>query len=166
MVFIIIFLVICIILFIFCMWGLSLSLKNEFKKRKLQKTADYNFKTKNGHYSFIYIFKSFAAENGKELKLALQPVLGFSDLSTASTNRWQTIKFELKDNISGQELLYDKQQPEFDPKKNPLFINASVNIPSSMLNENNVADVHIKVISSWTLGGNTIDEVFEFDFKK
>ena len=46
---------------IFCIWGLTLSIKATNKRKNLQKQADNNFQTKNGNYKFYY-----SNNNGKD----------------------------------------------------------------------------------------------------
>ncbi len=149
--------------FAFCMWGLTLSIKQQNKTKKLQNTADYNFKTKNGAYSFIYTIKGFITEQGKEIKIALQPVLGFSDLATSGTNQCVNIQCSFRDNNTGEEVDGEKKEIGF---RNTLNVNDTLSIPQNMLNEVKIANIHVTIISTWNLGGKVFDEKLEFDFNK
>lgn len=140
---------------IFCFIGLTLSIKNRTKEKKLQAAADYNFSTRNGSYQFKYMVKGFGAVPNKKIKIVINPVLGFSDLTTSSTNMCNKIIVHV---TGAQNPLEQKQ--EFNVSSlNP-------NVTLELRSDLNNSALKIEVESIWTLGGNTINEKLDFNYSK
>ena len=87
--------IILVALFIFCCWGFTLSLKRHNKIKNLQSSADYNFETKQGSYTFNYLIKAFDNNGGKIVKIIVAPYIGFSDLKNFKTNKLKARKIFL-----------------------------------------------------------------------
>lgn len=138
-----------------CIIGLSLSTKRRNKEKKLQAAADYNFKSRNGSYSFKYMVKGFTSTDGKRIKIIINPVLGFSDLSTASTNSANSAKVIIKGKTSGKV-----ESKEFALAS----LNPNVTMPVGVDLANEVLDVEVS--SVWTLGGSRIGEKINFTYSK
>ena len=147
--------IICGIGFIGCMIGLSLSIKNRNKEKKLQAAADYNFESRNGSYSFKYMVKGFTSTDGKKIKIVINPVLGFSDLTTSSTNSANSAKVVIKGKMSGKE-----ESKEFTLAS----LNPNVTMPVGAELANEALDVEVS--SVWTLGGSRIEEKINFTYSK
>lgn len=147
--------VICGIGFIGCMIGLSLSIKNRNKEKKLQAAADYNFESRNGSYSFKYMVKGFNSADGKKIKIVINPVLGFSDLTTSSTNSANSAKVVIKGKTSGKTETKEFQLASLNP-------NLTMPVGTELSNE--VLDVEVS--SVWTLGGSRIEEKINFTYSK
>lgn len=147
--------VVCSILFVFCMIGLALSLKRKNKESKLQAAADYNFQTKNGSYSFKYMIKGFNSETGKKIKIVVNPVLGFSDLSTSSTNKCTSAAVLVKGKKSGKAKSYNFDLDSLNP-------NFTVVLSQNLASE----ELEVHVATKWSLGGSIIDEKLSFTYSK
>lgn len=148
-IFIVIFIVL-IGLFGFCIFGLVCSIKSTAKRRKLQGQADYSFETSNGNYHFYYSTKSIKNEKGIFVKIFTEPVLGFSDLAHADTNKF----IEFKISINDSELLTKVE-------KKGLTAMGEVEIPSEYIVDNDIkANFTIKTF--WCLGGEQIEDTLTF----
>ena len=143
--------------------GAILSVKRSMHDKKLRKSSDYAFKTKKGNYSFLYLVKGFKTEDGKLIKIAVHPYLGFSDLADSDTNGFDFIDIVCKDRKTGEEI---EAHDEKDTSQNRLQINSEVLIPSQFLDEFGTADLEVKIETSWKLGGATVSDKITFDFKK
>ncbi len=147
--------VICGIWIIGCIIGLSLSIKNRNKEKRLQVAADYNFESRNGSYSFKYMVKGFTSTDGKKIKIVINPVLGFSDLTTSSTNSANSAKVVIKGKMSGKA-----ESKEFALAS----LNPNVTMPVGAELANEALDVEVS--SVWTLGGSRIEEKINFTYSK
>ena len=147
--------------FIFCIWGLIQSLKNEKQRKKMQKAADLSYKTQNGKYYFHYIIKGFDDANGKLIKVLIDPVLGFSDLSSASTNSCHSAIVTVKS-------IYDSNLTKtftFEYSERSLKPDISFILDKEFY-INNVYGVEIVVQTVWNLGSNTVNEKFSFKYER
>ncbi len=151
------------VLFIFCVCGVILSGKRSKHDKKLRKSSDYAFKTEKGNYSFLYLIKGFKTEEGKLIKFAVHPFVGFSDFAHANTNGCDIINIVCKDRKTGEEI---KVCDEIDTTQRKMDINSKVLIPSKFLDESGIADLEVKIVSAWNLGGDTIFDELTFDFQK
>lgn len=140
---------------IICIIGLTLSVKNRNKEKKLQAAADYNFVSRNGSYSFKYMVKGFASADGKKIRIVINPVLGFSDLTSASTNGANSARVVIKGKTSGKA-----QSKEFI--LNSLNPNITMPVGAELANE----ALDVEVSSVWTLGGSRIEEKINFTYSK
>lgn len=141
--------------FIICIIGLILSIRNKSKRTKLQKSADYNFKTKKGHYSFFYIIKGFNNSNGKTVKIVVTPEMGFSDLKTSETNELISLSAEVNGKLLDQTV----------ESKNCLNKTLTIAVPANHL-DNGVLNATFVVKTKWSLGNNLIEDVLEFTYNK
>lgn len=140
---------------IICSIGLTLSLKNKHKIKKLQAASDYCFKTKNGSYSFNYMIKGFVTPDGKNIKIVIQPVLGFSDLRTSSTNRANIATVVITGKSSGKS-----EEKTFDI----CSLSPSITMPVS--SELSSEELNVDVRTTWNLGGSIIFEELKIDYSK
>ncbi len=170
------------VFFVLIVCGAILSTRRSMHDKKLRNSADYAFKTKKGKYSFLYLIKGFKREDGKLIKVAIHPFLGFSDLVDFNTNGCKTIYIFCKDRKTGEEIevcdeintppsdmeidIVSKKDEEINAQQNGLQINSEVLIPSKFLDESGIADLEVKIRGSWKLGGDDISDEFTFDFKK
>lgn len=139
-------------LFIFCIFGLVCSLKATAKRKNLQQQADYNFKNKNGNYQFYYSIKSFKRGSEVFVKIFTEPVLGFSDLKEASTNRFVNFKIVVND----LEVL-----PKIETKG--LTAMGEVAIPAECI-VNNELKANFTVETHWHLCGKQIEDMLTFAY--
>lgn len=151
------------VLLVLCICGLILSLKRAKHDKKLQKSSDYSFKTNKGNYSFLYLIKGFKVENGKLIKIATHPYLGFSDIAYSSTNGCNYIRIVCKDRKTGEEIEVNDDK---NTAQSEIQMNSEILIPSNLLDQEGLADLEVKIESSWTLGGDSITDELTFDFKK
>jgi len=142
----------------FCIWGATQSYKNEKKRKQLQNASDISYKTTNGKYSFHYIIKGFDNEKGKLVKVLIQPVLGFSDLAYSNTvvDYHIIIKHKNNDNISKE------YKSNFKEHGTDVWINV---ILESEFKNNDLYEAKISLETTWSLGGNIINEKIDFDYK-
>lgn len=156
-------LAIIVVLLAFCLWGLTLSLKRSKHDKKLRESSDYTFKTEKGNYSFVYMVKGFKKDEGKLIKIAMHPFLGFADLATAQTNSFTSINIVCKDKKTNTEIT--TTEAKVTPN-NALQVSSEIIVPADLLDEQGNANVEITVDSWWYLGGTPIDEQLMFDFNK
>ena len=159
-------LVVLCLLFVFCVIGFMLSLRQRNKTKRLQRSSDYDFKTENGRYRFIYTVKGFPAAEGKELKIALQPQIGFSDLKNAGTNGCEHVEISETDNRSGKVYFWEEEQPRDKHGLHPMNITGAILLPAEALDGQGAADAHVVVRTRWSLGGRQIEETLAFDYQK
>lgn len=143
----------------FCIFMMIVSIKATKKRKTLQKSADLNFKNKNGDYEFYYIVKGFNTDSGKIIKIAIEPILGFSDLKTANTNR--AVDANAFCEIGGTKIENCENTTRMNGNLNVI---SSITVPSLYLDSNGKADCKITVSSTWNLGGEKIAETFSFNY--
>ncbi len=151
------------VMLIFCLCGAVLSGKRSRHDKKLRESSDYAFQTKKGNYSFLYLIKGFKTEEGKLIKFAVHPFVGFSDFAHANTNGCDSINIVCKDRKTGKEI---KVCDEIDTSQRKMYISREMLIPSKFLDESGIADLEVKIVSAWNLGGGIIFDELAFDFQK
>lgn len=145
---------------IFCCWGAYNSYKNEKQRKKMQHAADLVYKTKNGKYSFNYMIKGFNKSEGKQIKVIIDPVLGFSDLPYASTNACHNAIVRVESNHDHsliKEFKFDYEVRSLSPDISFLL--------GTEFQINNVYDVNITIETNWSLGANSISERLSSNYK-
>lgn len=156
------FFIVIVAAFGFCVWGFIVSLKAHRKTKKLQASADYNFKTQNGNYSFIYTIKGFNEGGKKKIRILIQPVLGFSDLKTNKTNTVLTWALKATNNRTG--FVHNLGQGNFANGGLNVTLTCEFNAPT--VDANGVVDLNFTVDTTWNLGGYVVEESLNFDYNK
>ena len=148
------FIIILVALFIFCIWGLSQSLKRKNSLKNLQASADYNFQTQQGAYRFNYVIKAFDNNGGKIVKIIVAPELGFSDLKNYKTNELTHFIAEINNKTPMQSIEYsDNLTATLTIELTPDYVT------------NGILNASFKVTTNWNLGED-ITDTLEFSFNK
>lgn len=146
--------IILICLFAFCCWGFTLSLKHHNKIKDLQASADYNFETTQGAYSFKYLIKAFNNNNEKLVKIIIAPEIGFSDLKNYKTNNLLSYSVEVNSKKPTQSVCFGKD----------LAATITVELTPDYF-VNGVLNANFKITTSWSFS-TIINDTLEFTFNK
>lgn len=158
----IIFVIICFVGVIFCIWMITVSVKSQGQKKKLISASDGYYKSFNGTYTYEYMSKVFDENGNKYLKIVIQPTYGLDAFNGVTTNGWGFISFELTNNVTGY-VQFSTFESNANSKYHPEF---KIKLEPGMINPSGIVDIKVSTSSVWSVANNVIRENAVFNVKK